>query len=356
MLIAPRAFPIALNDLSTGEVSPTNSGYSFNWDHAHEYNGASSVAVDHYWILTAGHVAVSSATISVNGEVYTQQEFVKHARAEDPDDNPTADLALVRFDKPFPGYYPLHDAIPLNTEIMIVGHGYPGDVVRNKFSGYFTEDRSGARVRRWGTNKIDGSLIVNDSQGFDFSISGTSGNGGTAREAGCNDKDSGSGVFFNDGGTWKLVGTLANRLGAGPNYTGNFAVGTTHYVNWIKSVIVDYDSDMNGLPDWWEAEHGVSDPAADPDSDTFSNYQEWLADTLPTNGVSYLALGPFFNGADLEFSSSTNRVYQVERNDNLTNDVWTAATDWFVGGHPSFSTNLLAAESNRFYRVRAKLR
>ena len=90
-----------VNDTISAQ-SPTNEGYSLNWDYIYKYKNASSVAVDHYWILTAAHVGDDEGTGSlvIGGEIYTQQEIIFH---------PTADLALVRYDKPFPGYYGLHE-------------------------------------------------------------------------------------------------------------------------------------------------------------------------------------------------------------------------------------------------------
>lgn len=51
----------------------------------------------------------------------------------------------------------------------------------------------------------------------------------------------------------------------------------------------------NGVPQWWLASYGLTnggnwDAAAlgDPDSDKMPTWQEWLADTVPTNGVSFL--------------------------------------------------------------------
>lgn len=352
---AHATFAIALEDLATGEIAPTNAGYSLNWDYAYTYNDASCVAVDRYWVLTAGHVAAASATINVNGEIHTQQERVYHAQATDPDGNPTADLALIRFDKPFPGYYPLHDAVPNGGEMIVVGFGRPGDVARNRFGGYFTEDSEGALIKRWGTNRIEAPVERNGIKGMDFMISGTRGNqSGTPHEAGCNDKDSGCGVFHNDGGTWKLAGTLIYRLGTAPEFAGNFAAGTAHYANWIKTVIVDYDEDMNDLPDWWEDAYGVSDPAADEDADGFSNLGEWIADTNPTNAASFLAIGAFTNGTDLVFASSSNRVYRIETSDQLTDQQWIAKTDWFDGDHPFTTTILSAGATNEFLRLRAR--
>jgi len=368
---------IALADLPTGEISPTNEGYTFNWDYVYNYKGSSASAVDHYWILTAAHVADDGGTgnLTIGGETYTQQEVVYHAQADDPDNNPTADLALVRYDKPFPGYYLLNTSIPVDGEIIFCGYGHSGNVVSTTTDGYFTSNGGSHSTKRWGTNRIDyeisrtysgpSPLGTTMNEGFDITISTTKGNAGkTAYEAGGNVYDSGSGMFYNDGGVWKLTGhmTLRYETATSGRYAGNFAVGTRHYIAWIKSVITDYDSDQDGLPDWWEAEYGMDETSMvatnDLDNDHFTNYEEWLADTIPTNGNSFLELGAYTNTAEIVFSSSTNRDYQIQYRLDLTdtNAVWATEVDWFAGTGPDHTTSVSTVSSNRFYRIRARLR
>ncbi|RKX39292.1 MAG: hypothetical protein DRP64_14455, partial [Verrucomicrobia bacterium] len=125
---------IAVDDYSVAETNPAVAGYSLDWDYIYKYKNASSVAVDHYWILTAAHVGDDGGTGSlvVDGEAYTQQEIVFHD---------TADLALVRYDRPFPGYYLLHDdeiytgpkQNPSYQELLMAGYGYAGTVSATSF-------------------------------------------------------------------------------------------------------------------------------------------------------------------------------------------------------------------------------
>ena len=185
-----RAVAIAVADLPTSEIAPTGEGYSFNWDYVYNYKGASASAVDHYWILTAAHVADDGGTgsLTIGGEIYTQQEVVLHAQANDPDNNPTADIALVRYDKQFPGYYLLGDSVPVDSEVVVCGFGRSGNVVSSSFSAYFTETGTGHTTRRWGTNKIDDEITrsytgpsplgLTQNKGFDITISTTKGSAG----------------------------------------------------------------------------------------------------------------------------------------------------------------------------------
>jgi hypothetical protein len=361
---------IAVADLPTSEDPPANEGYTLNWDYVYNYKGSSASAVDHYWILTAAHVADDggSGNLTIGGIVYTQQVVVLHSQAADPDNNQTADIALVRYDKPLPGYYLLNDTVPVSQDILICGFGREGTVVRTSATAYFTESGTAHVTKRWGTNKIDvektltyTSPISATSKGFDITISTTKGNaGGTAYEAGCNIYDSGGGMFYNDGGTWKLAGHMVARYGTATSgqFAGNFAVATKYYVNWIKSVIVDYDTDMDGLPDWWETEYGVTEAGADPDGDHFTNYEEWIADTIPNDGNSYLRVTAYTTAGEITFNSSLNRKYQIEFRTNLadTNETWQTEVAWFEPVSTQTVQSVSNPPGNRVYRVRAKLR
>jgi hypothetical protein len=103
----------------------------------------------------------------------------------------------------------------------------------------------------------------------------------------------------------------------------------------MASVIPDFDSNANGLPDWWEQQysgliHGLS-ATNDIDHDGFSNYQEWVARTDPTNAASAFRVDAlqWSNGvAVLTFQGWSNRLYGVEAREVPLNttDVWTKMT------------------------------
>jgi hypothetical protein len=355
---------IAVDDYAVAETNPAAAGYSLDWDYVYTYRDATAVAVDHYWILTAAHVAddVTSHTksnLTINGVTYYQQEAIFH---------PSADLALVRYDKPFPGYYHLYDGDIYHTEgsgrnrttvydeLIMVGFGYAGTVTASSFTSSGTWG-----VKRWGTNRgeqtdFEYTMDVGDSSGerttiyfyVSFELDDTD------FEAGGNTFDSGGSYFIEENGEWKVAGINLLRNGTDP-FVGNYAAQVSEYTDWITSNIPDYDTDMDGLPDWWELLYGESDAGADPDEDHFSNYAEWIADTDPNLGSSYLQVTSFSNGIDVVFSSSTNRMYQIEQNLHLTNAAWTAATGWISGSNLTTSVNLPAVDGNLFYRVRAKL-
>lgn len=369
-----RVSAIATADLLISESAPTNiadSTYnSFKWDFVYNYRTSSAVAVDHYWLLTAAHVADDtqfSSDLVINGEIYTQTDYMLHD---------TADLALVKFDKPFPGYYLLHGGeifheeqvgsgrfkqmIDVYDPLIMCGFGRTGAVTQTTFSN----GPGGAWTKRWGSN--EGSGLYASLGG---NVGGEAGTVSTLcfhtdfntvdtpYEAGATQHDSGSPAFINQGDGWRITGILLNLSGpSGGPYNGNYMAHLKNYAAWVTNSIPDYDTDMDGLPDHWEASTGESESDLDPDEDGFSNYEEWIADTDPNLGSSFLEVMEFTNGTDLAFSSSTNRTYQVEQSDHLTNTVWVAATGWFEGSAPTTSTNMPVSGSNLFYRIRAKLR
>ena len=62
-----------------------------------------------------------------------------------------------------------------------------------------------------------------------------------------------------------------------------------------------YDMDLNGLPDWWEAQYswgGAHDAAGDKDNDGISNLLEYLYGSDPTSynsGPTVLITSPRSN-------------------------------------------------------------
>ncbi len=87
------------------------------------------------------------------------------------------------------------------------------------------------------------------------------------------------------------------------NVTASFASGPDE---------LPEDADGDGMPDSWEAQHGVDDPAGDPDGDGLSNLQEYQRGTNP-------------NLADTDGDGLNDRI-------ETGTGVWVSATD--TGTHP----------------------
>jgi len=96
------------------------------------------------------------------------------------------------------------------------------------------------------------------------------------------------------------------------------------------------------------------------DGDGFTNYEEWLADTIPDDGNSYLRVAPYTNETEVAFNSSADRKYQIEFRTDLadTNETWQTepGLEWFPATTSPTVKTVSTGTSNRVYRVRAKLR
>lgn len=79
----------------------------------------------------------------------------------------------------------------------------------------------------------------------------------------------------------------------------------------------EWDSDVDGIPDWWELAHfgAITGAGADldDDGDEVSNMDEYIADTNPTNPLSYFQSRIDLSaGLGIAVQSSTGRLYTLE--------------------------------------------
>ncbi len=231
ILSACTASAIITGDNSTAESAPTGD-WNVNWANVYNYKNCSSVAVDSYWILTAKHVADDggTGTITSGAGTHTQQEIVYH---------PSADLALVRYDRAFAGYYSLYTgSFSVGDDMVMIGYGNTGTVS----STSFRDSGSGRGTKRWGSNEHSGNQTVSYEIGGGVTTTNDGfwlgfNNSSTTNEAGVGTYDSGGGSFINDGGTWKLAGINTTRSGASGNYVSSFAVSVPEYADWINETV-----------------------------------------------------------------------------------------------------------------------
>jgi hypothetical protein len=94
---------------------------------------------------------------------------------------------------------------------------------------------------------------------------------------------------------------------------------------WLKySKIANGDLDGDGMPDAWEIQYfGSTNAMPDDltgDSDLFSNIEEYIAGTDPTDSDSFFAITNWSAGSFvIEWPAFSNRQYRVYRADSLTN-------------------------------------
>jgi hypothetical protein len=361
LFITGSAPAIIVSDYSVA----TNAPVGLNWSYVYNYKNSSAVAVGSCWILTAAHVADDGGTgsLTISGTNYYQQEIIFHN---------TADLALVRYDKVLPGFYPFYTgSFPSwfgigkdkRLSVILVGFGNTGTVSATSW----TDSGTGRGIKRWGSQKIDRT----DTASYD--VGGTTGSttnsgvwmdfdsGNTANEAGVGFYDSGGGTFYNDGGTWKLAGINTTRSGD-PNFTSTFSISMPDYQSWATNVMNPTgDLDGDGIPNYWEQQYGTTTGltvSADNDSDDFTNFEEYLADTNPTNAASFFEMSGFMASEvqTVYFTGSTARQYQIFYTTNdlaATNVVWIAAhTNKIAGTGVNSAITVTNTQEKAFYRLR----
>jgi hypothetical protein len=130
-------------------------------------------------------------------------------------------------------------------------------------------------------------------------------------------------------------------------------------------ILASADSNGDGIPDGWTHRYGLNptDPsvaAGNPDNDPHTTLQEWIADTDPTNALSYFRIEAISNlpPVSVRVPSSASRRYTLFASPGL------ADTNTFVpvpgqtnvagNGGPLTLTDTNAA-SAQFYRMEVKL-
>jgi T5SS/PEP-CTERM-associated repeat protein/autotransporter-associated beta strand protein len=121
--------------------------------------------------------------------------------------------------------------------------------------------------------------------------------------------------------------------------------GTSPYALWAQAHIPDSGQ--------WKTDQN-------PDNDAFNNWQEYIADTDPTNAASFFRITDITHASPVTvyFGSSTGRVYTMQGRSNLVAGVWTnvsgAGPRFGAGGADSMAdTNEPTA--GPFYRMKANL-
>ena len=120
------------------------------------------------------------------------------------------------------------------------------------------------------------------------------------------------------------------------------------------------DADGDGMWDAWEvANFGntTNNGSGNNDGDAFNNYQEFVADTSPTNAGALFMMTSLTNGRPHYpgWNSSAARWYDVEISTGLLPQAWSplAANLVGIGGFQSYADS--ADHTTRVYRVRARI-
>lgn len=145
-------------------------------------------------------------------------------------------------------------------------------------------------------------------------------------------------------------------------------------MNTSQTVVATFRANLttNGTPQWWLAAYSLTNgewdaiSQTDNDNDGFSNGQEWIAGTDPTNALSQLSIlqndFPATNVVAFTFASVPGRSYQVWWTSNLVASAWSCAprapttagpySTNAIPGTGTIITNVMQmSKASSFYRV-----
>lgn len=124
------------------------------------------------------------------------------------------------------------------------------------------------------------------------------------------------------------------------------------------------DTTGSGLPDAWEWLYGGTNlfsASGDYDNDGFTDYEEYIAGTNPTNDTDFLHISELVledaNTMKISFPAVPTRVYRLRQTDSLTNAWSDSGHDWQTADESGTTTWTVSTTENaaRYYRVQVAL-
>ena len=143
------------------------------------------------------------------------------------------------------------------------------------------------------------------------------------------------------------------------------AIRIYNYVRLVRTALASDDSVGDGIPNAWRAKYfggsgtttnALSCSACDADGDKVTNYSEYVADTNPTNALSYFHIQSVSNATSFVvfYQSSASRKYTLYCRTNLNLGAWTnipSQTDIPGSGSVDGLLDPETASTPRFYRL-----
>ena len=146
--------------------------------------------------------------------------------------------------------------------------------------------------------------------------------------------------------------TFQGKFISGPALDGNGDGIGAPDIGAHDYLLATADSNQDGIPDGWMVQFLIHPALAgagemDPDGDGVKTFDEWVADTNPTNAASLLKLE--MEGSGFGFPASSNRVFTVEFRTNLVSGEWME-----LGSGANGTGTIAPTNTSGFYRVRAR--
>ncbi len=121
------------------------------------------------------------------------------------------------------------------------------------------------------------------------------------------------------------------------------------------------DSDGDGIDDAWELAYfgglNLANQTSNHDTDPQSDLEEFIADTVPTNGLSYFRIEEVASapgGTAMSWLSVSGRLYGVESTTDLVAGAWSAVATNLPALPPANSYTNPAGPPYEFYRIRVR--
>ena len=285
----------------------------------------SAVYLKGKYLLTANHVNVNNRYVTFdNTTLYAIDQEFNPIRIE------SADMKLIKLvedpNLPDTPIYTQIDSEP-NQNATLIGWGFGRDPNQANQTGYtrvWNWGGSSTASKRWGTNQVANATYQNAFSGYNYNyhcIQITLDPSGGTNEAGLAKFDSGSGLFIEHLGEWKLAGVAtlvstadSSTFGSVFNRDTNTYVQISEYWETIQSHLPDTSTYAGWLVD--NSLYGSeSDYQSDTDGDGISQILEYAFQTNPNH--------PEPERAPNYFIGSTNAVdyfkYSLTRPSSLNN-------------------------------------
>jgi hypothetical protein len=234
------------------------------WSYVGALNGASCVYLGNGWVLTAGHVG--EGTVNLNGTAYQPDLSIQPVSFPTSSDSTTsADLEMFRLKATPAGLGTLsmidpNQALSTATQVTAISYGMAAATANPTwwnsswqeqmgtpaYSGY---DWGSGGIKRWGTNYLSGSGLVDDGHGVTSSLKTQFNSIGDANEFQAASGDSGGAVFTQINGTWELAGVILAIDMYDGQPAGTAVYGNDTYCADLRDYASQIQAEMDAVPE-----------------------------------------------------------------------------------------------------------